>query len=322
MTRYSFPAVLGAAIILTVAAGSMSTLAGFQASPGQKSTPQTGQNDQKLGVLTVRLPISVKEKNKFVAGLTENNFEIFENGKPQKIDGFQAPSQLPLDVAILMDTSESVKLKLPFEKDAAEDFVSTITTVRRRDNVLFATFDSEVELHQDFTPDEQPLIKAIKGVKAGGYTKLYDAVYRVIEEKMANIQGTDARRVILMLSDGSDTASQRNLRDAIEMAERYDVSIFGISTKNFTGITSGMVENADDKDMRRLCEETGGQLFLPSQKVELFKAFEQVAHDLRQEYIVFYTPDDQEHTGKRRSIKVKLTGGAQGHLYHKLGYVY
>jgi len=321
LIRHSVPAVLTAAILF-MAAASLAPLgqAESQTQPGKSG--QTNQNgNQRIGVLTVRLPISVKEKNKFVGGLTENNFQVFENGKPQKIEGFQAPSQLPLDVAILMDTSESVKLKLPFEKDAAEDFVSAITTYRRRDNVLFATFDSDVELHQDFTPNQELLITAIKRVKAGGYTKLYDAIYRVIEEKMANTQSAESRRVILMLSDGADTASQRTLKDAIEMAQRYDVSIFGISTKNFTGITSGMVENADDKEMRRLCEETGGQLFLPSQKAELFRAFEQVAHDLRQEYIVFYTPDDQEHSAKRRIIRVKLTG-AQGHLYHKLGYVY
>jgi Ca-activated chloride channel family protein len=283
---------------------------------------QPGQDDhQKLGVLTVRLPVSVKEKNKFVTGLTVNNFQVFENAKPQKIEAFQAPSQLPLDVAILMDTSESVKLKLPFEKDAAEDFVSAITTYRRRDHVLFATFDSDVELHQDFTDAEEPLIKAIKAVKAGGYTKLYDAVCRVVEEKMANLQGTEARRIIVMLSDGADTASQRNLKDAIEIAQKYDVTIFGISTKNFTGITSGMVDSADDKEMRRLCEETGGQLFLPSQKTELFRAFEQVAQDLRAEYVIFYTPDDQAHTGKRRTIRIKLVG-ASGHLFNKQGYVY
>jgi Ca-activated chloride channel family protein len=105
------------------------------------------------------------------------------------------------------------------------------------------------------------------------------------------------------------------------MAERYDVTIFGISTKNFTGITSGMVESPDDKELRRLCEETGGQLFLPSEKKELFKAFTQVASDLRAEYVVFYTPDNQEHTGKRRLIKVKLVE-ANGHLYHKQGYTY
>jgi len=309
--------LLGASALL---AGSVS--AGSESRQETKPAGQTKKDDnQRLGVLTVRLPISVKEKNKFVTGLTENNFQVFENNRQQKIEGFQAPSQLPLDVGILMDTSESVKLKLPFEKDAAEDFVATIATFRRKDNLLFATFDSDVELHQDFTPDQDRLITAIRRVKAGGYTKLYDAIYRVIEEKMANIQGTEARRVIVILSDGADTASERNLKDAIELAQRYDVTIFGISTRNFTGITSGMVENAEDKDMRRLCEETGGQLFLPSQKIELYRAFEQVAHDLRQEYVLFYTPDDQQRSGKRRAIRVKITG-ASGHPYYKLGYVY
>jgi len=290
--------------------------------PGpQQPKPQTKQDKTQIGVLTVRLPIVVKEKNKFVPGLKENNFRVFEDGKPQRIEAFQAPSQLPIDVAILMDTSESVKLKLPFEKDAAEDFVSSIATYKRKDLVLFATFDSNVELHQDFTDSEEPLVRAIKKVKAGGYTRMYDAVYRVIEEKMANIQGTDARRVIVILSDGADTASDHSLKDAMEMAERFDVTIFGISTKNFTGITSGTVESPDDRELRRLCEETGGQLFLPSEKAELFRAFTQVANDLRAEYVLFYTPDNQEHTRKRRAISVKLVD-SKGHLFHKQGYTY
>jgi Ca-activated chloride channel family protein len=286
--------------------------------------PQTLRPDdppQKIGVLEVQLPISAKKSKKFIPGLTAGNFEVFEDGKLQKIEKFVAPSELPLHIALLIDTSNSVKLKLPFEKDAGEDFIATVTTHRKKDKILLASFDSEVMLHQDFTDNQEVLIRSLRSVKAGGYTKLYDAVYRIIEEKMSNTQNQDARRIIVVLSDGEDTASEHTLRDAIEMGQRYDVTVFGISTKNFRGVDSGMVENADDKDLRRLCEETGGQVFLPAQKLELFRSFSEVAQDLRHEYVIFYTPTNQAKAGKRREIRVKLVG-AEARLYHKQGYVY
>ncbi|MFY9556992.1 MAG: VWA domain-containing protein, partial [Blastocatellia bacterium] len=266
----------------TLAAVCLLTAVAFAQKPAPPQRPD--DTAQKIGVLEVRLPISVKQDKKFVSGLTVSNFEVFEDGKRQRIERFVAPSQLPLNIGLLLDTSYSVKLKLPFEKDAGEDFVSTVTTYRRRDKVLLATFDSTVELHQDFTDNQELLIDKLRKLKAGGYTKLYDAVYRVIEEKMATLQGSEARRIIVILSDGEDTASEHTLKDAIEMAQRYDVTIFGISTKNFKGIESGMVENVEDKELRKLCEETGGQVFLPARKTDLFRAFTQVALDLRQEY--------------------------------------
>lgn len=290
----------------------------------QTQPPQQQRRDdtpQKLGVLEVRLPISVKQDKRFVEGLTVNNFEVFEDGKRQKIEKFMAPSLLPLKIGLLVDTSNSVKLKLPFEKDAAEDFSATVTTFRRKDQILLASFDSDVELHQDFTDNLQVLVDAVRKLKAGGYTKLYDGVYRVIEEKMANLQSNEARRIIVVLSDGEDTASEHTLKETIEMAQRYDVTIFGISTKNFRGITAGQVEGSDDKELRRLCEETGGQIFLPSEKLELFKAFTQVGKDLRLEYVLFYTPTNQQKSGKQREIKVKLIA-ADGRPFHKRGYVY
>ncbi len=286
------------------------------------ATPLRDDPPQKIGVVTVRLPISAKRDKKFVPGLTLGNFEVYEDGIRQKIENFIAPSQLPLNIGLLIDTSNSVKLKLPFEKDAGEDFIATVTTYRRKDKILLASFDSTVELHQDFTDNQELLIRALRKLKADGYTKLYDGIYRVIEEKMANLQDKEARRIIVILSDGNDTASEHTLRDAIEMAQRYDVTIFSISTKNFKGVTSGTVENAEDKELRKLCEETGGQVFLPAEKIELFKAFSEVAHDLRQEYVLFYTPINQAKTApKPRRIKVKLVG-ADAHLYHKQGYVY
>ena len=315
MRRSTALAVSALTILVFTCASGLAQKPAAQKPRAQDDTPQ------KLGVLDVRLPVSVKDRSKFVSGLTISNFEVYEDGKRQQILKFISPSQLPLNIAMLMDTSNSVKLKLPFEKDAAEDFVATVTTYRRKDQVLFATFDSEVQLHQDFTDAQEPLIKAIRKVKAGGYTRMYDGIFRVIEEKMANLQGSEARRIVVILSDGEDTASEKSLKEAIEMAQRYDVTVFGISTKNFKGIDSGTVENADDKDLRRLCEETGGQLFLPSQKTELFRAFSQVAKDLRQEYVLFYTPQNQTKTGKKREIKVKLVA-TEGRPYHKQGYTY
>ena len=282
--------------------------------------PQTNKDDQiKLGTLIVRLPITVKEKNKFVGGLTKNNFEVYEDGKRQEVLDFIAPSQLPLNIAMMIDTSSSVKLKLPFEKDAGEDFVTTVTTFRRKDQVLLASFDSGIELHQDFTDNLELLIRAIRKLKAGGFTKLYDGVYRVIEEKMATLSGDDARRIIVVLSDGADTASEHTLKETIEMAQGHDVTIFGISTKNFKGIDTGTVESSDDKDLRKLYEATGGQVFLPSQKADLFRAFTQVAMDLSQEYVIVYRPINQQKSHNPREIKVKLVS-ADGRLYHKEGY--
>src|SRR6185503_12006468 len=216
----------------------------------------------------VRLPVTVKNQDKLVPGLAVDNFEVYEDGKRQRIEKFERAGQIPLRIAILMDTSNSVKLKLSFEKDAAEDFVSTVPRYRHGDQVLLATFDSEVEFHQDFTNDLEPLIRSLRKVKAGGYTRLYDGVYRVIEQKLSSAsESNGARRIIVVLSDGEDTASDRSLNDALELAQRHHVTIFGVSTRNFSGTGAGTLASNDDKNLRRLGEETGGQLFLPSQNL-------------------------------------------------------
>jgi Ca-activated chloride channel family protein len=316
---------ISAFFILAIVVFSLPQVAAFSP-PQDKTKPPTAQKpqDDKPQILTtfeVRLPITVKLKGQFLGGLVQSDFEVYEDGKKQEITQFISPSQLPLNVGLLLDTSNSVKLKLPFEKESAEDFAATVTTYRRKDQLLVASFDSDVELHLDFTDSLEAISKAIRKVKAGGYTKMYDAVYRVTEEKMATTSNKEARRILVILSDGEDTASERTLKDAIEIAQRHDVTIFGISTKNFTGTGAGTVESSDDKDLRRLCEETGGQVFLPSQKIELFRAFSQVAQDLRQEYVLYYNPINKDPTGKKREIRVKLLN-KEGKLFHKQGYTY
>ena len=285
--------------------------------------PQTSRSDNpQISVLQVLLPVTVKRQERFVSGLNVDNFEVYEDGKRQRIERFEAQGQLPLRIAVLMDTSNSVKLKLHFEQDAAEDFVSTVARYRHGDQVLLGTFDSDIRYHQDFTDNLEPLIRSLRKVKAGGYTRLYDGVYRVIDEKLSVGKGSKlARRIMVVLSDGEDTGSDRSLKDALELAQRHDVTIFGISTRNFSGIGAGTAASSDDKDLRRLCEETGGQLFVPSQRLELFRAFGQIADDLRHEYFIVYTPHNQEKTGKQRSVKIKLLR-ADGRAYHQQGYAY
>ena len=167
-----------------------SAIAQQQPPPGTKK-PATAerQDPQDPGQIVtettnIRLAITVVDKNnKFITNLTRDDFQILEDGAPQTIESFRKENDLPLDVAVLMDTSNSVKPKLKFEKDASVSFLYTMLQ-SRRDRALFATFDSEIELHQDFTNRIDLLSQAIDKVKARGETRLYDAVYSVCEEKM------------------------------------------------------------------------------------------------------------------------------------------
>ncbi|MBO0722471.1 MAG: VWA domain-containing protein, partial [Blastocatellia bacterium] len=159
--------------------------------PGTKPAEES-QSEQKLDISTinVRLPITVTEgkSNHFVTDLKEEDFEIFEDKVPQKIIAFAHQSDLPLDIAVLMDTSNSVKPKLKFEKDSAVSFLETMLSTRK-DRALFATFDSQIELRQDFTNRLDLLSNAVYNVKAQGETRMYDAIYQVVEEKMAASPG-------------------------------------------------------------------------------------------------------------------------------------
>ncbi|MCS6886041.1 MAG: VWA domain-containing protein [Acidobacteriota bacterium] len=279
----------------------------------------TRDETTRIKVTNVTLPVIVTDKDgRFVSNLTKENFEVYEDKKLQKIQDFQAQADLPLYIAILLDTSASVKGKLKFEKEAVTSFLQTVLR-RRKDQALLVTFDSNVEMRQDFTDDLELLIKALKPVKAAGETTLYDAVYRVCEEKMSNVP--TPRKVIVVISDGADTASERTLEEAIEIAQRNEVVIFGISTKGagFFGIEGGQVEGVDDKELRRLCEETGGEVAFPGNYLDLERAFANINNKSRKYYLLAYEPEDPERPGYRR-IEVKIVGRKDLKLRTRKGY--
>ncbi|HEX8130410.1 MAG TPA: VWA domain-containing protein [Pyrinomonadaceae bacterium] len=287
--------------------------------PRPTATPAPEQDDLQGGqVFTreVQLPITVMDKKEQpVAGLKASDFVIFEDKQLQQIASFRDEAAgTPIYVAVLMDISSSAAAKLRFEKESAKDFLYTVVRVRK-DKAAFATFDEDVNLLQDFTDKLDKLDTAVDSVKKPGTTTaLYDAVWRMCDEKMRGVTG---RRVIVLITDGTDTSSRAKLEEAIEMAQRTETIIFAISTKSgfssvVPGVEAGTVKDEDDKRLDRLADATGGKAFFIGDRLELERAFGRVARELRAQYIITYRPTNKNYDGSYRRIEVKLAAARDG----------
>jgi VWFA-related protein len=298
------------------APGQQKSQPGAQATP--TPTPQIGieQTEDPVFIREVRLPVSVLDKKKQpVLGLTKNDFLIFEDKVPQQIVSFRDENQsLPVYIGVLMDTSPSTAGKLKFEKNAAKDFIYTVVRLRK-DRVAFVTFDHEIKLHQDFTDELDDLDRAVDAVKKPGEkTSLYDAIWQFCDEKMRTVPGL---RVLVVITDGDDTYSRANLRDAIDIAQRTETTIFGISTKagfsgSVPGVEAGTVLDNGDREFEKLCVETGGAVFFTGDVTELERSFTKIAKELRTKYVISYTPTNDRFDGSFRSIEVRLKDTRDG----------
>jgi Ca-activated chloride channel family protein len=281
-------------------------------------------NDDGVKVFEVRLPVTVEKKKKkkredvFVKGLTENDFLVFEDGVRQDITFFSDEKTLPpVFVGVLMDTSASTAGKLKFSKEAAKSFLYTVLE-SRKDKAAFMTFDHEIKLVQDFTDEQDDLAKAVEGVKKpGSQTAFYDAIWQFTDQKLRSAPG---RRVIVIITDGDDTFSRADIDDAIDIAQRTETTIFGISTKagflgSVPGVEAGTVKDKGDKKLERLCEETGGEAFFTGDMLELERAFTKISQELKGQYIITYRPENQNLDGKVREIEVRLTDKEKGDKY-------
>ncbi|MCU1265960.1 MAG: hypothetical protein JWM21_2278 [Acidobacteria bacterium] len=302
---------------VTVSVGLGSVFIGQAQQPSAKASP-TPPADQEPSEVTfirrVRLPITVLDKKGlFVSGLTKEDFQVLEDKIPQQIETFNDDigQALPLYVGVLMDTSPSTAGKLKFEQESAMNFIQTVVRPRK-DRVFFATFDDEINLRQDFTDRIDLLDKAVSSVKkVGKQTALYDAVWQFCDEKMRSVSG---RRVLVVITDGEDTYSRADLRDAVEIAQRTETTIFAISTKaGFTsavpGVEMGEVKDAKDRDLVKLAEETGGTSFFTGDMLSLERSFTRIAKELRAQYLVTYRPSNDHYDGSYRRIDVKLGNG-------------
>ncbi len=290
---------------------------GQKQQPSPRPTPDN-QDTDVIGVTIrrVRLPITVLDKKgQLVAGLTASDFLILEDKKPQQIETFADEREsLPIYVGVLMDTSSSTAGKLKFEQESAKNFMYSVVRLRK-DRVAFATFDDEIKLRQDFTDKLDLLDKAVDSVKKPGtQTSLYDAIWQFCDEKMRNVPG---RRVLVVITDGRDTYSRATLRDAIDIAQRTETTIFAISTKaGFSGVApgveAGQMADSGDRDLSKLCEETGGAAFFTGDMLALERSFTKISKELHTQYIVTYKPTNDHYDGSFRRIEVKLANKRDG----------
>jgi len=294
--------------------------------PQQEPAPQ--QNKESSSTLSSQKPIVsttglvhlvatvVDKHHNFITDLERSDFRVVENGVPQDIRFFSRQTDLPLRIALLLDTSNIIPPHLEFEKDAAIDFLSKVIR-RNRDLAFLMTFDNDPEVIQDYTGDVDLLDSSIREQRAGGGTALNDAIC-LASQKLQGApvpkgQSADIRRVIVVISDGADNLSERALSDAIDAAIRSETAIFAISTNtDWLAIDDASKPSkynlaSGDKILQQFADQTGGHAFFPYRVDDLAQSFRDIGTELRSQYFIAYAPADPPPGGQYRRINVQTS---------------
>ena len=280
------------------------TLASAQQPPAQKPAPVDPFGTRiTVDVTRVNVLFTVTDKKgRFITDLLKEDFSVTENKKAQLIQEFTAETDLPLRIAILIDTSNSIRDRFRFEQQAAVDFITSVIRPRQ-DKAMVVSFDSSAELVSDLVDDPEKLAAAVRSLRPGGGTALYDALYFACRDKLQQDQPRHKfRRAVIIVSDGDDNQSRVSRDQALEMAQKADAVIYCISTN------ISRIEADGDKVLKYLALETGGQAFFPFKVQDLAQSFENIANELRRQYNIFYRPEPLKTDGLYHAISVKVNG--------------
>lgn len=284
----------------------------FLALPNPLLLAQLESQPIRVQVEAVNVFVTVTdEKGRFVTDLTQDRFIVYEDGVPQQIRNFTRELNRPLSIALLLDTSSSVRLKLDFEKEAAINFLRSV--MRYRDQAMVVEFDRGVTMLSDFTGNPAQLAARIEALEAGGGTALWDALYLVSRDKMT---ARDARKTIIVLSDGEDQDSKHTWEEAREMLQVSEVTVYAIGTSRFGASSS----KEGEENLKLIAEETGGTAFFPYSAERLEEAFDLINTELRSQYTITYQPQNQVRDGRFRKIEVRLIDGKGLKIRHRKGY--
>lgn len=293
--------------------------------PVPKDETQDSDDVVRVETNLTSIFFTAADSNKrFIDNLRKEDVRIFEDGRPQEIFTFQQNLDLPLSIAILIDTSRSEERTLPDEKAAARAFVEAVMRPDK-DEAAIVSFTGEVTLEQGFTGNLERVRRAIDrvefvppsgyiggGVVVGGTppisdtnqmlagsTAIWDAVWASSNDLLST-SADNTRRTIILLTDGENTSGQMKIHEAIERAQKADALVYAI------GIGDSYQGGVDEGSLRRITEQTGGRAYFPHNESELRSAFVQIQRDLREQYLLAYSPSNKTRDGSYRRIQIEI----------------
>lgn len=275
--------------------------------PATNADPGASNNGVDPNIPIIRVPtdevnvvFTVTDKHgRRITDLKQSDFQVLDDNKPpQQVRSFDAETNLPLQVGLLIDASNSVRDRFKFEQEAAIEFLNQ-TIHLGKDQAFVVGFDVTPEVTQDFTDNTEALAHGVHELRPGGGTALFDALYFACRDKLLKTPKDIAvRRAIILLSDGEDNQSHVTREEAIEMAQRAEAIVYTIST-NVSG-----TKGAGDKVLERIADATGGRAFFPFQIRDVANAFAEIQDELRSQYAIAYRPADFKHDGHYRTIEI------------------
>jgi len=295
----------------------------FQSVPSAaaQNVPQSSGPTLKVTTEVVNVYAVVRTNHgQLVPDLNKNDFEIKEDNVPQKITYFTRETDTPLTMAIMVDTSPSQERVLSTEQREADAFLREV--LRPKDLTCVIHFDLDVELLQDFTNEQRLLDRAINEtvINGGGQgvmpptfpthniggTHLYDAVWLAANQLMSHEVG---RKVLILLTDGQDQGSRETLNQALEAAQKNDIIIYAVDIVDRAFYGFGNIGFSGDSVLHKLCEQTGGRVLTVKKIQKTSEAFQEIARELRTQYLLGYTPSNSRKDSGFRKITVRVTHG-------------
>ncbi len=254
----------------------------------------------RIDVARVPLLFTVTDrKNRFITDLGRADFQVYDDGWQQEIREFDRESELPLRIGVILDTSNSIRARFKFEQEAAIEFLQGVLA-EAYDRAFLVSFDTRAELIVDYTNDVEELANGVRGLRAGGGTALYDAIYYACRDKLPEDQPKEQfRRALVVIGDGEDNRSGVTREDALEMAHKAEAVVYTISTNRTGHAADG------DRTLRRFAKETGGVAFHPFQARDLQQSFANIANELRHQYFILYSPSQFVNDGSFHTVEVR-----------------